>query len=132
MGYDVSSGIQDLKIYSHTGSPSPPSQRLVGRRKECGAGLYKSIDVPKSDLRGKLTQLAKNGAFFEAPVGIIVTVDRMFDRCGWGNVGMFLATFALLCEEAGLSTCFQGYFGINHQVCRNVITEISDDHVVWC
>ena len=46
--------------------------------------------------------------------------------------GMFLATFALLCEEAGLSTCFQGYFGINHQVCRNVITEISDDHVVWC
>merc|ERR1712166_1360412 len=72
------------------------------------------------------------GSFFGAPVGIIVTVDRVFDRCGWGNVGMFLTTFALLCEEAGLSTCFQGFFGINHQVCRNVITEISDDHVVWC
>ena len=80
------SGIQDLKMYSHAGSLSPPSQCLVGRRKECGAGLYKSIDVPKSDLPGKLRQLAKNGAFFEAPVGIIVTVDRMFDRCGWGNV----------------------------------------------
>ena len=79
---------------------------------------YKSINVEKSDIQGKLKQLAKNGAFFDAPVGIIVTVDRMFDRPGWGNVGMFLATFALLCEEAGLSTCFQGYFGVNHEVAK--------------
>ena len=53
------------------------------RRKVCGNTLYKSINVPKSDVAGKLKQLAKNGAFFDAPVGLIVTVDRMFDR--WGK-----------------------------------------------
>merc|ERR1712205_36278 len=78
-------------------------------------------------------QHAKNGAFFDAPVGIIVTVDRMFDRPGWGNVGMFLATFALLCEEAGLSTCFQGYFGVNHEVVKKTITQIdAQTEMVWC
>merc|ERR550537_2043223 len=103
------------------------------RRKECGNALYKSINVPKDDLPGKLKQLAKNADFFGAPVGIIVTVDRMFDRCGWGNVGMFLSTFALLCEEEGLSTCFQGYFGMYQHVVRSVIKQIdSDKEAVWC
>ena len=56
----------------------------------------------------------------------------MFDRCGWGNVGMFLATFALLCEEAGLSTCFQGYFGVNHEAVKSAIPSIQPTEVVWC
>merc|ERR1712228_568336 len=103
------------------------------RRKVCGEMLYKSINVAKEDLPGKLQQLQKNGSFFNAPVGIIVTVDRMFDRCGWGNVGMFLATFALLCEEAGLSTCFQGYFGVNHKAVEKVLTQMdSETEVIWC
>lgn len=102
------------------------------RRKRCGDMLYNAIGVPKSDLPGKLKQLAKNADFFGAPVGLIITVDRMFDRAGWGNVGMFLATFALLCEEAGLSTCFQGFFGIHHQAVRNVVKQIDEDQVVWC
>jgi nitroreductase len=103
------------------------------RRKVCGQMLYDAIGVPKTDLPGKLAQLAKNGNFFGAPIGIIVTVDRMFDRAGWGNVGMFLTTFALLCEEAGLSTCFQGYFGMYQQVVRNVIKQIDGEkEAVWC
>jgi nitroreductase len=103
------------------------------RRKVCGDMLYKSIGVPKSDIKGKLKQLSKNGEMFGAPVGIIVTIDRVFDRCGWGNVGMFLTTVALLLEEAGLSTCFQGYFGMSHRVVRSVITQIDDEkEAIWC
>lgn len=103
------------------------------RRKVCGNMLYEAIGVPKSDVPGKLKQLAKNGAFFGAPIGLIITVDRMFDRCGWGNVGMFLTTVALLCEEAGLSTCFQGYFGMYQSVVRNVIKQIdAEKEAIWC
>lgn len=103
------------------------------RRKECGNRLYTAINVPKDDLQGKLKQLAKNGAFFGAPVGIIVTVDRMFDRPGWGSVGMFLGTFALLCEEAGLSTCFQGFFGVSHEGVKKALPQIkADDEIIWC
>merc|ERR1719401_2138234 len=103
------------------------------RRKECGNRLYKSINVPKEDLQGKLKQLAKNGEFFGAPVGIIVTIDRMFDRPGWGNTGMFLATFALLCEEAGLSTCFQGYFGVSHEAVKKALPQLNaEEEMIWC
>lgn len=103
------------------------------RRKVCGEMLYSAIGVPKTDVPGKLKQLAKNAEFFGAPIGIIVTVDRMFDRCGWGNVGMFLSTFALLCEEAGLSTCFQGYFGMYQEVVREVIPQIdAETEAIWC
>eukprot|EP00440_Ansanella_granifera_P074959 gb/GFBE01081350.1/.p1 GENE.gb/GFBE01081350.1/~~gb/GFBE01081350.1/.p1 ORF type:complete len:253 (+),score=65.64 gb/GFBE01081350.1/:1-759(+) len=127
-------------VYKDEGLTAKTKERMAGfkntvygaRRKVCGEMLYKAIGVPKSDLKGKLSQLAKNAEFFGAPVGIIVTVDRMFDRCGWGNVGMFLSTFALLCEEAGLSTCFQGYFGMYQHVVRRVVTQISDDEAVWC
>lgn len=107
--------------------------RYSERRKENGAQLYESIKVPKNDLQGKLKQLAKNADFFGAPVGMIVTIDRMFDRPGWGGVGMFLATFALLCEEAGLSTCFQGYFGVNHVAVKKALPQIKhDEEIVWC
>mmetsp|Transcript_58506 Transcript_58506/g.110129 ORF Transcript_58506/g.110129 Transcript_58506/m.110129 type:complete len:249 (+) Transcript_58506:49-795(+) len=103
------------------------------RRKVCGNMLYTSIKVPKDDLQGKLKQLAKNAAFFGAPVGLIVTVDRVFDRPGWGSVGMFLATFALLCEEAGLSTCFQGYFGVNHVAVKQALPQINgEEEIIWC
>lgn len=104
------------------------------RRKECGDMLYKSIAVPKDDLAGKLKQLAKNANFFGAPIGVVVTVDRMFDRCGWGNVGMFLATLALLCEEAGLSTCFQGYMGVYHETVEKVLKDQIDleKEIIWC
>jgi len=103
------------------------------RRKACGDQLYKSIKVAKDDLPGKLQQLAKNGAFFGAPVGLVVTVDRIFDRAGWGNVGMFLATFALLCEEAGLSTCFQGFFGVNQEAVKGALTQMDQEtEVIWC
>jgi len=103
------------------------------RRKVVGDMLYKSINVAKNDLPGKLRQLAKNGSFFGAPVGMIVTVDRMFERAGWGNVGMFLATFALLCEEAGLSTCFQGFLGVNHAAVKSVLTQIDPNtETIWC
>merc|ERR1712039_864412 len=107
--------------------------RFSERRKENGAQLYESIKVPKTDLQGKLQQLVKNANFFGAPIGMIVTIDRMFDRPGWGSVGMFLQTFALLCEEAGLSTCFQGYFGVNHAAVEKAMPQINtDQEIVWC
>mmetsp|Transcript_91537 Transcript_91537/g.144657 ORF Transcript_91537/g.144657 Transcript_91537/m.144657 type:complete len:249 (+) Transcript_91537:57-803(+) len=103
------------------------------RRKECGNRLYKSINVPKEDLQGKLKQLAKNGDFFGAPVGLIVTIDRMFDRPAWGSTGMFLANVALLCEEAGLSTCFQGFFGVSHIAVKKALPQINaEEEIIWC
>merc|ERR1711920_20648 len=85
------------------------------------------------DVPGKLKQLAKNGEMFGAPIGMIITVDRMFDRAGWGNVGMFLTTVALLLEEQGLSTCFQGYFGMYQHVVRDIIPHIDNEtEAIWC
>lgn len=115
---------------------------LHRRRQDCGEQLYQAIGVAKSDKPGKMAQLAKNADFFDAPCGLIVTVDRVYERAQWGNVGMFLATFALLCEEAGLGTCFQGFFGlwgkaIKGDILKEVVEGggggiIPEREVVWC
>ena len=85
-------------------------------RKDCGAQLYGAIGVSMKDTAGKLKQLENNADFFGAPVGLLITIDRVFERPQWGNVGMFLGLLGLLAEEAGLSTCYQGYMGVYGQV----------------
>ena len=53
------------------------------RRRECGKGMYNVLQVEKSDLAGKLAQVAKNFDFFGAPMGIFFATDRQMGMVRW-------------------------------------------------
>lgn len=72
-----------------------------------GEQMYESIGIPRDDKTARLMQMAKNYDWFGAPAGLFCFVDRRMGRPQWSDLGMFLQTFMLLAQEAGLDTCAQ-------------------------
>lgn len=72
--------------------------------------LYASIGIPREDKAARLRQMAKNAAFFGAPVGIFLSVDRRMGPPQWADLGIYLQTVMLLATEQGLDTCAQEFW----------------------
>lgn len=80
------------------------------RRFKNGEDLYRSINVPREDKAARLEQMAKNGQFFGAPVGIFVFVDSRMGYAQWLDLGIYLQSLMLLATERGMATCPQGFW----------------------
>jgi nitroreductase len=80
------------------------------RRYQCGEDLYAAIGIGREDRAGRLTQLAKNAAFFGAPVGLFFCLDRKLGPPQWSDLGMYMQTVMLLATERGLATCAQEFW----------------------
>jgi nitroreductase len=63
--------------------------------------------VPRGDAAGMLKQFRKNYDFFDAPVGMILCVERRMGNGQWIDCGIFLDQLMLLAREKGLHTCPQ-------------------------
>ena len=80
------------------------------RRFKNGEDLYATIGIPREDKPARLRQLAKNGEFFGAPVGIFFCLDRKLGPPQWADLGMYMQNVMLLAVERGLDTCPQEYW----------------------
>ncbi|MDH4075976.1 MAG: nitroreductase [Acidimicrobiia bacterium] len=76
-------------------------------RWELGEQMYASIGIPRDDKPARLRHVARNYELFGAPAAVFCFVDRQMGPPQWSDLGMFLQTFMLLAEEAGLGTCAQ-------------------------
>jgi nitroreductase len=80
------------------------------RRFQNGEDLYATIGIPREDKPARLRQLARNGAFFGAPVGLFFSLDRKLGPPQWADLGMYMQTLMLLATERGVDTCAQEYW----------------------
>lgn len=76
-------------------------------RFKVGEDMYALLGIAREDKAGRFTRLMENFEFFGAPAGFFCFIDRQMGPPQWSDLGMFLQTFMLLAEEAGLSTCAQ-------------------------
>jgi nitroreductase len=76
-------------------------------RFKVGEDMYATIGISREDKPARLAQFAKNIDFFGAPAAIFCFVERQMGPPQWSDLGMFLQTFMLLAQEAGLDTCPQ-------------------------
>jgi nitroreductase len=100
------------------------------RRYVCGEDLYASIGIGRDDRPGRFRQLAKNTAFFGAPVGLFFCLDRKVGPPQWSDVGMFMQTFMLLAVEQGLATCAQEYWARYPKTVAGFVN-LPDDHMLF-
>ncbi|MDA3038339.1 MAG: nitroreductase [Actinomycetota bacterium] len=77
------------------------------RRREVGWSLYNLVGVEKGDREGSARQAMRNFLFFDAPVGIFVTVDSYLRLGSWSDTGMYIQTIMLAAKGLGLDTCPQ-------------------------
>jgi nitroreductase len=83
-----------------------------------GEAMYATIGIGRDDRPGRLAQFAKNLDFFGAPAALFCFVDRGMGPPQWSDLGMFLQTFMLLAQEAGLDTCPQEAWAVQHEAVR--------------
>jgi len=76
-------------------------------RFEVGEAMYEKLGIPREDKAARYAQLARNADFFGAPAALFCFVDRRMGSAQWSDLGMFLQTFMLLAQEAGVDTCPQ-------------------------
>jgi nitroreductase len=100
------------------------------RRFVCGEDLYASIGIPREDRPARLRQLAKNAAFFDAPVGLFFCLDRRLGPPQWSDLGMFMQNVMLLAIEQGLATCPQEYWARYPQTVAKFVG-MPDDHMLF-
>ncbi len=79
----------------------------IDRRRENGWGLYGLLGIGKGDKDRMHAQHQRNFRFFDAPVGLMFTVDKVMGRGSLLDYGMFLQNIMILARAHGLHTCPQ-------------------------
>ena len=96
--------------------PAKWREPYLGRRRACGWGLYGTLDIGREDKDRMHAQHRRNFLFFDAPVGLIFSIDRDLDQGSWLDYGMFLQNIMVAARPFGLETCPQAAFLIFHDV----------------
>ncbi len=79
----------------------------IDRRRENGWGLYGLLGIGKADKDKMHAQQQRNYRFFDAPVGLMFTVDRVMGRGSLVDYGAFLQNIMVAARAHGLHTCPQ-------------------------
>ena len=79
----------------------------IDRRRENGWGLYGLLGIGKADKDKMHAQHQRNYRFFDAPVGLMFTVDRIMGRGSLLDYGAFLQSIMVAARGRGLHTCPQ-------------------------
>ena len=88
----------------------------LDRRRKLGWDLYGLFDIGKRDKEKMHLQHGRNFRFFDAPVGIIFTIDRILEQGSWMDYGMFLQNIMVAARGHGLDTCVQAAFMHFHRI----------------
>lgn len=79
----------------------------IDRRRENGWGLYGLLGIAKGEKDKMHAQHQRNFRFFDAPVGLMFTMDRVLGRGSLMDYGMFLENVMVAARARGLHTCPQ-------------------------
>jgi len=102
---------QEYAYYPHEWA-SP----YLDRRRKVGWDLYGLLGIGKADKPGMHRQHGRNYRFFDAPVGLIFSIDRVMQQGSWLDYGMFLQNIMIAARARGLHTCPQAAFTQFHRV----------------
>jgi nitroreductase len=111
--------------------PSEFVEPYLSRRRRNGFDLYALLGIAKGDKEAMHRQHARNFNFFDAPVGLIFTVDRRMTQSSWVDYGMFMQNIMLAARARGLDTCPQMAWALYPRILTEVL-EIPDHKMVVC
>lgn len=101
------------------------------RRRKVGWDLYSLLGLGRDNKQGMHAQHGRNYAFFDAPVGLIFTIDRVMEQGSWLDYGMFLQNIMLAAKARGLDTCPQAAFTQYHQIIRDELM-LPENEMLVC
>jgi nitroreductase len=89
---------------------------FIDRRRENGWSLYGLLGIGKGDKDRMHEQQQRNFKFFDAPVGLMFTIDPIMGRGSLLDYGMFIQNIMLAARARGLHTCPQAAWNGFHSI----------------
>lgn len=111
--------------------PTQWVEPYLARRRKVGWDLYGLLSLGRDDKAGMHAQHGRNYAFFDAPVGLIFTIDRVMEQGSWLDYGMFLEAIMVAARARGLDTCAQAAFTQFHRVIASEL-KLPPERMVVC
>ena len=102
----------------------------IDRRRKVGWDLYSLLGLTRENKAGMHAQHGRNYRFFDAPVGMIFTIDRVMEQGSWLDYGMFLQNIMIAARGRGLDTCPQAAFAQYHRIIAEVLPLPANEMVV--
>ncbi|MDD2729667.1 nitroreductase [Malikia sp.] len=102
----------------------------LARRRENGWGLYGLLGITKGDKEAMYQQHQRNYRLFDAPVGIMLTIDRRLGRGSLLDAGMFLQNLMIAARAHGLDTCPQAAWLDYHRIVMSQLGAGEDELLV--
>jgi nitroreductase len=101
------------------------------RRGRVAAQMYELLDIARDDRAARMAQMARNFCFFDAPVGMFITIDREMGPPQYSDLGMFIQSAMLVARSHGLHTCAQEAWSMWGKTIREFVG-YSDDEMIFC
>ena len=99
-------GQQEVEDYAYFPKPMPSFLRR--RQVAAARALYGALGIAREDRSARDGQFERNFRFFDAPVALLITIDRDFGSGGYMDLGMAIYGLMLAAQAEGLSTCAIG------------------------
>lgn len=112
MSHDPAQADQYREEYAYY--PSQWFSPYLDRRRQNGWSLYGLLGINKGEKDKMHAQHRRNFAFFDAPLGLMFTIDRRLERGSLLDYGMFIQNISVAARARGLHTCAQAawnFFG---------------------
>jgi len=103
----------------------------IDRRRKVGWDLYGLLGIAKTDKARMQHQHGRNFIFFDAPVGLFFTIDRVMQQGSWLDYGMFLQNVMIAARARGLHTCPQAAFTQFHRVIAEAL-QLGEEQMLVC
>jgi nitroreductase len=123
------SGVEGRSEYRYY--PVTWREPYLSRRRATGWGLYGLLGIDKGDRAATRAQHGRNFLFFDAPVGLIFTIDRDMEQGSWLDYGQFLQSIMIAARGLGLDTCPQAAFCEYHEVIQQRLA-IPKEQMIVC
>ena len=111
--------------------PTQWQSPYIDRRRKVGWDLYSLLGIGKADKQRMHEQHGRNYDFFDAPVGLMFTIDSVMQQGSWLDYGMFLQSVMVAARARGLHTCPQAAFTQFHRIIAQHLG-LSDAQTLVC
>jgi nitroreductase len=88
----------------------------ISRRRKLGLTMYSLIGIERGDKERMRAQHRRNFEFFDAPVGLIFTMDRKLPTACFMDYGAFWQNLMISAKAHGLDTCMQTIWSDYHKI----------------
>jgi len=110
--------------------PRTPPRDCAERQNDFGQRYYAALGIDRADMAARARQTGRNFMFFDAPLGLIFTIDATLTRHSWLDCGLFLQNLMLAAQARGLATCPQVSFVRYQSVIAQQLGLAPDEAVV--